>query len=106
MMKGMASGAMPNLPGMPGMAGMSARAAERLAERRRPVAAGPARDRCRRGARFRHAVPADGRRRRRCPRAFPGLPGAGPPARPGGQTSTRATKKKKKGGRVTPPKGR
>ena len=110
MMKGMASGNMPNLPGH----------AEHVGdERPRRQEAGPTggrtrwrRTRRRRRARrrgLRHAVPADGRRARRptspsSPRASPAWPhGAAP--RPVVSVN-KGTKKKKKGGRVTPPKGR
>ena len=82
MMRGMASGAMPSMPGMSGMSGKLARAAAK------------------------RASPAD------LPPELAGLagPGAGPPTGPLGAPSASAprggTKKKKKGGRVTPPKHR
>jgi signal recognition particle subunit SRP54 len=99
MMKGMASGAMPNLPGMPNMGGMSPRAARKLA-RQGAVPGGP-------------GAPGDADfdmlsqlmgEGGELGSGFPGLP-APAPARPVVQVN-KGTKKKKKGGRVTPPKGR
>ena len=100
MMKGMASGNMPNLPGMPSMVGH---------ERPRRPQAGPA-GRRRRAARRPGRGPdfdmlsqlmGDGAE---LPSGMPGLP-PGPSSRPA-VTVNKGTKKKKKGGRVTPPKGR
>src|ERR1700689_5406570 len=98
MMKGMASGNMPNLPGMPNMAGMSGRAARKLAQQGAAgLPAAPA------GADFdmlSQLMDQGGD----LPSGFPGLP-APVPARPV-VSGNKGTKKKKKGGRVTPPKGR
>src|SRR5580692_688044 len=98
MMKGMASGNMPNLPGMPNMAGMSGRAARKLAQQGPAgLPAAPA------GADFdmlSQLMDQGGD----LPSGFPGLP-APAPARPV-VSGNKGTKKKKKGGRVTPPKGR
>jgi signal recognition particle subunit SRP54 len=99
MMKGMASGNMPNLPGMPSMAGMSGRAARKMAEKAGGVGLpdAPA------GADFdmlSQLMDEGGD----LPSGFPGLP-APAPARPV-VSGNKGTKKKKKGGRVTPPKGR
>ncbi len=99
MMKGMASGTMPNLPGMPSMAGMSGRAARKMAEKAGGVGlpGAPA------GADFdmlSQLMDEGGD----LPSDFPGLPAAAP-ARPV-VSGNKGTKKKKKGGRVTPPKGR
>jgi signal recognition particle subunit SRP54 len=100
MMKGMASGNMPNLPGMPSLpGGLSGKMGRKLAAQ---AAAGPG------GA---GGSPFDmmgqlmgGSDNDGMPTGFPGLPAPGG-ARPvvGGN---KGTKKKKKGGRVTPPKGR
>jgi signal recognition particle subunit SRP54 len=99
MMKGMASGTMPALPGMPNMAGMSGRAARKMAQQ----AAGA-------GAPGKAGQPdfdmlsqlmGDGGE---LPANFPGLP-APAPSRPVVSVN-KGTKKKKKGGRVTPPKAR
>jgi signal recognition particle subunit SRP54 len=111
MMKGMASGNMPNLPGMPNMAGMSGRAARKMAQQAAGLGAAgkggggagePDFDMLSQllGDGEGSGLPAD----------FPGLPGgAGPgsgaPARPVVNVN-KGTKKKKKGGRVTPPKSR
>jgi len=98
MMKGMASGNMPNLPGMPNMAGMSGRAARKMAQQ---------------GSAGLSAAPPDADfdmlsqlmdEGGELPSGFPGLP-APAPARPV-VSGNKGTKKKKKGGRVTPPKGR
>jgi hypothetical protein len=108
MMKGMASGNMPNLPGMPNMAGMSGRAARKMAQQAAGfgaageggVAGEPDFD-------MLSQLMGDGGE---LPAGFPGLPsGAGPGS--GGSprpvvSVNKGTKKKKKGGRVTPPKGR
>ena len=57
------------------------------------------------GRRLRHALPADGRRPGSCPRRSPGCRHRR--ARPARWSAVnKGTKKKKKGGRVTPPKGR
>jgi len=102
MMKGMASGNMPNIPGMPSMpGGLSGRAAKKLAQQAAGGAGGP-------------GVPnfdmlsqlmgdsAD----TALPSAFPGLPAAPAGAARPVVGGNKGTKKKKKGGRVTPPKGR
>jgi signal recognition particle subunit SRP54 len=96
MMKGMASGNMPSLPGMPNMAGMSGRAARKLAQQA-AGAGGPGQPDL---DMLSQLMGESGE----LPDAFPGLPSPGP-AQPviGGN---KGTKKKKKGGRVTPPKGR
>src|ERR1700728_3404632 len=99
MMKGMASGNMPNLPGMPSMAGMSGRAARKLAQQAggAGLPAAPA------GADFdmlSQLMEEGGE----LPSGFPGLPDPAP-ARPV-VSGNKGTKKKKKGGRVSPPKGR
>ena len=107
MMKGMASGNMPNLPGMPNMAGMSGRAARKLAQQASGLGGGgPAGG----GAGqpdfdMLSQLMGDGAE---LPSGFPGLPagaGSGAPPRPVVGTN-KGTKKKKKGGRVTPPKSR
>jgi signal recognition particle subunit SRP54 len=99
MMKGMASGNMPNIPGMPNMAGMSGRAARKMAQQAGGV-----------------GLPGPGSQPEfdmvsqllgegaEMPSSFPGLP-APAPTRPVVSVN-KGTKKKKKGGRVTPPKGR
>jgi signal recognition particle subunit SRP54 len=102
MMKGMASGNMPNLPGMPNMAGMSGRAARKLAQQAAgsglPGQAGapgePDFD-------MLSQLMGDGGQ---LPSGFPGLPSPAP-VKPV-VSGNKGTKKKKKGGRVTPPKGR
>jgi hypothetical protein len=96
MMKGMASGNMPNIPGMPNMAGMSGRAARKLAQQA-AGAGGPGQ------ADFDMLAQLTGGGTE-LPSTFPGLPEVGP-ARPVVNVN-KGTKKKKKGGRVTPPKGR
>jgi signal recognition particle subunit SRP54 len=102
MMKGMASGNMPNIPGMPNMAamaggaGMSGRAARKLA-RQQAGAGGPEQ------ADFDMLSQLMGDSGE-LPASLPGLPDPGP-ARPVVNVN-KGTKKKKKGGRVTPPKGR
>ena len=101
MMKGMASGNMPNLPGMPNMAGMSGRAARKLAQQGAAgLPAAPA------GADFDmlsqlmgDSGDLDGESA-----LFPGLPASATP-RPT-FSGNKGTKKKKKGGRATPPKSR
>ena len=93
MMKGMASGNMPNIPGLGGMGGMGGRAGRKLAGQ----AAGNG------GLDFdmlSQLMEEGGD----LPSGFPGLP-APSPARPV-VSGNKGTKKKKKGGRVTPPKGR
>jgi hypothetical protein len=99
MMKGMASGTMPNLPGMPAMSGMSGRAARKLAQQ----AAGAGQPGAPTGPDFDMLTQlmGDGEE---IPSGMPGLPPAGA-VRPA-VTVNKGTKKKKKGGRVTPPKGR
>jgi signal recognition particle subunit SRP54 len=115
MMKGMASGNMPNLPGMPNMSGMSGRAAKKLAQQAAGFggagqAAGAA---AAGGADFDmlsqlmggDASDAD---LAELAQGFPGLPSGAPSGgapRPVVRVN-KGTKKKKKGGRVTPPKNR
>jgi len=107
MMKGMASGNMPTLPGMPSMSGMSGRAARKLAQQAAGAGAGlpgglggpggpggPDFD-------MLSQLMGDGGE---LPSAMPGLSPAAS-ARPA-VTVNKGTKKKKKGGRVTPPKSR
>ena len=96
MMKGMASGNMPNIPGMPSAPGMGlgGRAGRKLAAQ--AAGAGGA------GADFDMLSQLMGDAAD-AP-AFPGLP-APAAARPV-VSANKGTKKKKKGGRVTPPKGR
>jgi len=107
MMKGMASGAMPNLPGMPNLGGMSPRTARKMAKQAAAEGGlpglgagsdGPP------GFDMLSQLMDDGAQ---LPEGFPGLPGAVPPGpvRPVVSVN-KGTKKKKKGGRVTPPKGR
>ncbi len=104
MMKGMASGAMPNLPGMPSMGGMSPRAAKKLAKQ---ASAGGGLPGLGAGAGDQpdfdmlSQLMGDAGE---LPSGFPGLP-APAPARPVVSVN-KGTKKKKKGGRVPPPKGR
>jgi len=101
MMKGMASGNMPNIPGMAGMGGMGAlggRAARKLAAQTAGGGAG--------GADFdmlSQLMGDSGDLVGDSP-MFPGLPPASSP-RPV-VSGNKGTKKKKKGGRVTPPKSR
>ena len=105
MMKGMASGNMPNLPGMPNMSGMSGRAARKMLAQQAAGAGlpGPGAG----GADFdmlSQLMEGDGDGAG-LPAGFPGLPApAGRPTR--SSSVNKGTKKKKKGGRVTPPKGR
>jgi signal recognition particle subunit SRP54 len=106
MMKGMASGAMPNLPGMPNLSGMSGRAAKKLLAQQAagaglPGGAGGAGE-----ADFDMLAQlmegeGDGGA---LPGGFPGLGAPAGPARPV-VSANKGTKKKKKGGRVTPRKG-
>jgi hypothetical protein len=98
MMKGMASGNMPSLPGMPSMAGMSGRAARKMAQTAGAGAPGQAGE-----PDFDMLSQLMGDAGE-LPSGFPGLP-APAPARPVVNVN-KGTKKKKKGGRVTPPKGR
>jgi signal recognition particle subunit SRP54 len=117
MMKGMASGNMPNLPGMPDMSGMSGRAARKLAQQAaglggagQGAAPGGANGA---GADFDmlsqlmggDASDAD---IAELAKGFSGLPsGQSPGGAPRPVVSVnKGTKKKKKGGRVTPPKNR
>jgi signal recognition particle subunit SRP54 len=99
MMKGMASGNMPNLPGMPSMGGRAAR--KLAAQAAGPGGAGPEFD-------MLSQLMGDSGE-------LPSFPGLGAPGQLPGQIPGQArpvvsvnkgTKKKKKGGRVTPPKGR
>jgi hypothetical protein len=95
MMKGMASGNMPNIPGMPSMGGMGGRAGRKLAAQA-AGAGGPDLD-------MLSQLMGDDAD----PGAlagFPGLPAPGPAKAV--VSTNKGTKKKKKGGRVTPPKGR
>jgi signal recognition particle subunit SRP54 len=111
MMKGMASGNMPDIPGMPSMAGMSGRAARKLAKQTAGAQAAGA------GAAGSPTLDFDmlsqlmgdpsadpGAMPAGLP-AMPGMPRPAGPAKPVVTTNT-GTTKKKKGGRVTPPKGR
>jgi hypothetical protein len=94
MMKGMVSGNLPNLPGMPQMGG---RAARKLAQHAAGAGAG--------GPDFDMLSQLMGDSGQ-LPASFPGLPAASAqPVRPV-VSANKGTKKKKKGGRVTPPKGR
>jgi signal recognition particle subunit SRP54 len=115
MMKGMASGAMPNLPGMPNMSGMSGRAARKLAQQAggfggagQGAAAGAGVD----GADFdmlSQLMGGDASEAELAELAqgFPGLPSGQPGGAPRPVVRVnKGTKKKKKGGRVTPPKNR
>jgi signal recognition particle subunit SRP54 len=108
MMKGMASGNMPNLPGMPNMSGMSGRAARKMAQQAAGLGAAG------KGAGgtgepdfdMVSQLLGDGDAAG-LPTGFPALPGAGGGGAPRPVVSVnKGTKKKKKGGRVTPPKGR
>ncbi len=108
MMKGMASGAMPNLPGMPNLSGMSGRAAKKMLAQQAAGAglAGPGAGAG--GADFDMLSQlmdgegdGDGAG---LPAGFPGLPAASGTAHPVVSVN-KGTKKKKKGGRVTPRKG-
>jgi signal recognition particle subunit SRP54 len=115
MMKGMASGNMPNLPGMPNMSNMSGRAARKLAQQAaglggagQGATAGAAG-----GADFdmlSQLMGGDGSDAdlAELAQGFPGPPsGASPGGSPRPVVSVnKGTKKKKKGGRVTPPKNR
>jgi signal recognition particle subunit SRP54 len=116
MMKGMASGNMPNLPGMPNMSGMSGRAAKKLAQQAggfggagQGAAAGAGAG----GADFDMLSQLMGGDTSdadlaEMAKGFPGLPSgsqAGGAPRPVVNVN-KGTKKKKKGGRVTPPKNR
>ena len=92
MMKGMASGNMPNMPGMPSMGGMGGRAARKMAAQ----AAGPG------GPDFDMLSQLMGEAGQApAAVALPAPSQALPVVR-----VNKGTKKKKKGGRVTPPKGR
>jgi signal recognition particle subunit SRP54 len=98
MMKGMASGTMPNIPGMAGLGGMGGRAGRKLAAQA-AGAGGPDFDMLSQLMGESDDVPAFA--------GLPGLPGLSAPAPARAVVSTnKGTKKKKKGGRVTPPKGR
>jgi Signal peptide binding domain len=112
MMKGMASGNMPNLPGMPNMSGMSGRAAKKLAKEAGGfggagqgaggAGGGPG------GADFdmlsQLMGDGSGAELAELTKGFPGLADGAAP-RPVVSVN-KGTKKKKKGGRVTPPKNR
>jgi hypothetical protein len=102
MMKGMASGNMPNVPGMPNMAGMSGRAAKKMA-RQAGGAGVPGLPGLGGQPEFDMVSQLMGEGAE-MPSSFPGLP-APAPSRPVVSVN-KGTKKKKKGGRVTPPKGR
>jgi signal recognition particle subunit SRP54 len=124
MMKGMASGNLPNLPGMPNMGGMSPRMAKKLAKQAGAGGALPAGlgagtgAGAGAGADFDMLTQLMGDDGAGLPPGFPGLPapagsgsGSGAGGAGGGQVrpvvgGNKGTKKKKKGGRVTPPKGR
>jgi hypothetical protein len=101
MMKGMASGTMPNIPGMggmggmPGMGGLGGRAGRKLAAQ--AGAGGPDFDM------LSQLMGENGDPGGDNP-LFPGLPAPSAP-RPV-VSGNKGTKKKKKGGRVTPPKSR
>jgi signal recognition particle subunit SRP54 len=100
MMKGMASGNLPNLPGMPnmpGMGGMGGRAARKMLAQQAAGAGGPGQP----DFDMLSQLMGDGDE---LPSSFPGLPAAAP-AKPVVNVN-KGTKKKKKGGRITPPKGR
>jgi signal recognition particle subunit SRP54 len=114
MMKGMASGNMPNLPGMPNMSQMSGRAARKFAQQAAgagaagPDAAGPGGPG---GADFDmlNQLMGDGSGADldQLASAFHGLAAGEPGSAPRPVVSVnKGTKKKKKGGRVTPPKNR
>jgi signal recognition particle subunit SRP54 len=99
MMKGMASGNMPNIPGMggmPGLGGLGGRAGRKLAAQA-GGAGGPDFD-------MLSQLMGDGADLGADTPLFPGLPAPGAP-RPV-VSGNKGTKKKKKGGRVTPPKSR
>jgi signal recognition particle subunit SRP54 len=100
MMKGMASGAMPNIPGMGAMGGLSAKAARKLAAQ---TAAGPGGGPGGPDMDMLAQLMGDAGGSSEAA-MFPGLPAAAQ-ARPVISVN-KGTKKKKKGGRVTPPKGR
>jgi signal recognition particle subunit SRP54 len=115
MMKGMASGTMPNLPGMPNMSGMSGRAARKLAQQAggfggagQGAAAGAGAG----GADFDMLSQlmggdASDAELAELAQGFPGLPSGQPGGAPRPVVRVnKGTKKKKKGGRVTPPKNR
>jgi signal recognition particle subunit SRP54 len=127
MMKGMASGNMPNLPGMPNMSGMSGRAARKLAKQAGGLGgAGPLAGAGAAGAgqpdfdmlsqligdgdgagdgAGAGAGAGGGAGGMGLPAGFPRLPPAGASPKPVVSVN-KGTKKKKKGGRVTPPKSR
>jgi signal recognition particle subunit SRP54 len=107
MMKGMASGNMPNLPGMPNMSGMSGRAAKKLAQQAGGIGGAGQGLPGVEGADFDmlgQLMGGDDDAAAELAAAFPGLPAGGAP-RPVVSVN-KWTKKKKKGGRVTPPKAR
>jgi signal recognition particle subunit SRP54 len=115
MMKGMASGNMPNLPGMPNMSGMSNRAAKKLAKEAagfggagQGAAGGPDGPGGPGGADFdmlsQLMGDGSGAELAELTKGFPGLADGAAP-RPVVSVN-KGTKKKKKGGRVTPPKNR
>ncbi len=111
MMKGMASGKMPNLPGMPDMSAMSPRAARKLTQQAAGAAGGAGGVDVGAGGRGGGAGEADFDMLSQLlgesgelPTSFPGLPAAGAPQPV--VSVNKGTKKKKKGGRVTPPKDR
>jgi signal recognition particle subunit SRP54 len=123
MMKGMASGNLPNIPGMPNMgamSGMGGRAARKLAKQAAgagfPGPGGPGGGAGGVGgaADFDMLAQLMGDADSLDPAGLPGLPGAaampGLGTGAGGArpvvTTNKGTKKKKKGGRVTPPKNR
>jgi len=110
MMKGIASGNMPNVPGMPNMSGMSGRATRKLAQQAAGLGgAGQGATAGGAGADFDMLSQLMGGEGSdadlaEIAKGFPGLPSGGAP-RPVVSVN-KGTKKKKKGGRVTPPKNR
>jgi signal recognition particle subunit SRP54 len=106
MMKGMASGNMPNIPGMGGMGGMGGMAGLSSKAARKLAAQNAAGGRGAGGADFDmlSQLMGDGNDLGGESPLFPGLPVPSTP-RPI-VSGNKGTKKKKKGGRVTPPKSR
>ena len=103
MMKGMASGNMPNIPGMPNMAGMSGTGRPEAGQAGRPAGL-PGLRAGQVGADFDMLSQLMGDAGE-LPAGVPRAARAGPAPRPV-VSGNKGTKKKKKGGRVTPPKGR
>ena len=104
MMKGMASGNMPNIPACRPWRGMGGRAARKLAKQAAGAQAAGRGGGSR--SRLRHALPAHGRAGELPAARGPRSPGCPPPVARPVVSANKGTKKKKKGGRVTPPKGR